>query len=65
MVKLDFDKVMIVFEMGCEKWYRNRKSLDHSTRITLHHMYMQLNDDEKEPMKNEYPEFIAYLITTN
>ncbi|MDR2994043.1 hypothetical protein ACQKN7_07775 [Bacillus cereus] len=65
MVKLDFDKVLIVFNMGWQLWTNSDKYLIFSKRLILNHMYQQLDHDEKESVKNEYPEFVAYLIATN
>ena len=63
MVKIDFDKVMIVFGMG--DGLRTNKDLLSSEQLTLYHMYQQLEPSEKESVKNEYQKLIAHLIATN
>ncbi|MDP7979126.1 hypothetical protein [Bacillus multifaciens] len=62
MVKIDFDKVMIVFGMGWQLWTNG--DLIFPERLTLRHMYQQLNCDEKECLNNEYKDFISYLSAT-
>ncbi|EEM25416.1 hypothetical protein CQ064_09625 [Bacillus sp. MYb78] len=54
---------MVVIGMGEGLW--TSEDLLSSEQLTLHQMYQQLNNDEQAVVKNEYPEFIAYLITTN